>query len=49
MNNKNFISFSAAAIATIMVIGMFYKYRGDRKPACACNGQPGCNCSTCKN
>ena len=47
MNNKNLISLSTAAVATMVVISLFYKYRGARKPACACRGQPGCACSKC--
>ncbi len=44
MNNKNLLSLSVAAL---VVVGLFYKYRGARKPACACSGQPGCVCSKC--
>ena len=47
MNNKNLISLSTAAVATFVVISLFYKYRGGRKPGCACSGQAGCACSKC--
>ena len=44
MNNKNLLSLSVTAL---VVIGLFYKYKGARKSGCNCNGQPGCSCSKC--